>query len=93
MAPQQVVQFVQAALECSVYLAPKAPGLTYDEVTEAGKRSGFQAGEIGDALRQVAVQQAPVLQVRDRLLPDHSTVTIMRIFAIRESPITEILRP
>ena len=47
---QKVVKFVRTAVECSVYLAPTAPGLTREEIYEAGKRLGFQDGEIGDAL-------------------------------------------
>jgi hypothetical protein len=60
--------------------------LTYDEVMEVGKRVDFQAGEIGDALQQIAVQQVTILQVQNRLLPDRSTVTMMGIFALREEP-------
>ena len=86
LAPQQVVQFVQAALECSIYIAPKDPGLTYDEIIEVGKRVGFQPGEIGDALQQIATQQVTVLRGRNRFCPDRSTVTMMGIFALREEP-------
>ena len=86
LAPPQVVQFVQAALECSIYIAPKDFGLTYDEIMEVGKRIGFQAGEIGDALQQIGAQQVTVRQVRNRFYPDHSTVTMMGVFALREEP-------
>jgi hypothetical protein len=50
MMNQEVIKFIQEALECSVYIAPKEPGLTFDEVLEIGKKIGLQAGEIGDAL-------------------------------------------
>jgi hypothetical protein len=86
LAPQQVVQFLQAALECSIYIAPKDPGLTYDEIIEVGKRVGFQPGEIGDALQQIATQQVTVLQGQNRFYPDRSTVMTMGIFALREEP-------
>jgi hypothetical protein len=48
---QDVHGFVEAALECSLFLSPRAPGLTYAEVIEAGTRVGFLGGELGDALR------------------------------------------
>jgi hypothetical protein len=48
--------FLQIALECSVYVAPREPGLTYDELLEVGKRLGLQAGEIGDALPRVTTE-------------------------------------
>jgi hypothetical protein len=51
---QNLVKALQTALECSVYLAPTAPGLSRDEVLEVGKRLEFQEGEIGDALRSAA---------------------------------------
>jgi hypothetical protein len=50
MMNQEVIKFIQEALECSVFIAPKEPGLTFDEVLEIGKKIGLQAGEIGDAL-------------------------------------------
>jgi hypothetical protein len=51
---QAVMKFVQAALECSVYLAPLDPGLTREELFEAGKREGYEPGEIGDSLQMIA---------------------------------------
>ena len=56
MRQQEVQQFLTAALECSVYVAPKDPGLTHAELFEAGGRVGYQEGELGDALRGVAAQ-------------------------------------
>jgi hypothetical protein len=50
MINNKVEKFIKTALECSIYLAPLAPGLTYEEILELGKNAGFQAGEIGDAL-------------------------------------------
>jgi hypothetical protein len=37
-------------------------------------------------LQQIATQQVAVLQGRNRVYPDHSTVTMMGIFALREEP-------
>jgi len=51
---QEVVKFVKAALECSVYLAPREPGLTQEELFEIGRRAGLGRGEIGDVMSQVA---------------------------------------
>jgi hypothetical protein len=56
MRRQQLTEFLQAALECSVYLAPKEPGLTPTELVEAGRPLGFQEGEIGDVLPGVTGQ-------------------------------------
>jgi hypothetical protein len=50
MQRQEVTKFVRAALECSVFLSPRDPGLTHDELFEIGKRVGYEKGEIGDAL-------------------------------------------
>ncbi len=50
---QKITQFLEAALECSVYVAPKQPGLTYQELVEIGKQAGYQDGELTDAILQV----------------------------------------
>jgi hypothetical protein len=56
MYPQQVQQFLLAAFECTVYLAPTEIGLTNEEAHEIARRAGFQQGEIADALRQLVTQ-------------------------------------
>jgi len=64
---QTVSKLVRTAVECSVYLAPKDPGLTGEEVVEVGKRLGFQEGELRDALF------SPLVNLRrgsPRLLPE-----------------------
>ena len=38
---QELIAFLKAALECSVYVAPLEPGLTYDELIEVGKGAGY----------------------------------------------------
>lgn len=50
MSRQEVREFVAAALECSVYISPREPGLTRDELLEAGARVGYYEGELLDSL-------------------------------------------
>jgi hypothetical protein len=49
---QEVLAFLKAAAECSVYIAPTDYGLTPAEIMEAATRAGFLEGEIRDALAQ-----------------------------------------
>jgi hypothetical protein len=72
----EVLKFIRAALECSVYVSPTDPGLTHAEIIEVGARAGFQPGEIGDALPQVADQ----LRSGPRLLPSQTIVTFWGIY-------------
>jgi hypothetical protein len=46
---QEIVELLKAALECSIFLDPTNPGLTYPELLEVGQRAGYQAGEVEDA--------------------------------------------
>lgn len=46
----EVKRFLNAALECSVYHAPTDPGLTWEELVEAGKRAGYAEGELQDTI-------------------------------------------
>lgn len=55
MYSQKVIDFIQAALECSLFICPTDPGLFYDEVIEAGRRANFGAGEIADNIQNVGV--------------------------------------
>ena len=67
---QEVEKFVCAALECSVYVAPKEPGLTHEELFAVGRAAGFENGEIADVLPQVA---APIYSGSDnRISPARS---------------------
>ena len=52
---QHIAGWLSTALECSVYICPKEPGLTYDELVEFGRQVGLQPGEIGDAMPEVSV--------------------------------------
>src|SRR5215472_15424558 len=54
MRRQQLIKFVQAGLECSVYFSPRDPGLTLEELFEIGKRVGYENGEISDVLPGIA---------------------------------------
>jgi hypothetical protein len=78
---QEIIKLLQAAVECSVFLNPTEPGLSYEEILEVGKRAGFQAGEVGDA--------APYAGKRDigfkRIIPDENTRTAW-VFFFREEP-------
>ncbi len=78
---REIISFLKAALECSVFVAPLEPGLTYEELIEIGKRADYQPGEIGDALRFVTNQHFG----QKRLLPDQGT-TASWIFLRREDP-------
>jgi hypothetical protein len=83
MGLQEVIKFLQGTLECSVYVAPREPGLTPEEIYEAGKRAGFQSGEIGDALPSVATM---TFGGHKRLLPNPPTMTWWGMFHTHEEP-------
>jgi len=85
---QEVIKFIRAALECSIFLAPREPGLTYDEILEIGKRAGFQEGEIGDAIGHATTAYIGV----PKLLPDDDTIMNLVFFLFSRSPITGTLR-
>jgi hypothetical protein len=78
---QELISFLKTALECSVFVDPLQPGLAYEELVEIGNRVGYQAGEIGDALRYVTTQYTG----GKRLLPDGNT-TASWVFFTREEP-------
>jgi hypothetical protein len=63
MHQQKIINFLNAALECSVYVAPKQTGLTYQELFEIGKVAGYQDGELGDAI-EVALRSLEVVEKR-----------------------------
>jgi len=54
---REVVAFVKAALECSVYVSPLDPGLTDEELHEVARRAGLQEGEVRDAIGEAAAQR------------------------------------
>jgi len=50
----RIRDLVSWALECSIYVNPKSPGLTNDEIHEVARQLEFKPGEIGDALSGIA---------------------------------------
>jgi hypothetical protein len=78
---QEIISFLKAALECSVYAAPDDPGLTSEELFQVGDRAGYQQGEIGDALRFATTQTFG----NKKILPDQAT-TSSWMFLQREDP-------
>lgn len=49
----EIIQLLEAALECSVYVQPHDPGLSSTELMEVARRAGYLEGEVGDALARV----------------------------------------
>jgi len=84
MILQDVTRFLRACLECSVYLAPREPGLTQEEIHEACKRAEFLQGEISDALSQIAVQSFGRQGARQ--LPDQSVTALWLVFQMQQDP-------
>jgi hypothetical protein len=78
---QEVIAFVRAALECSVYVTPLDPGLSVDELMEVGKRANYQEGELSDALRLAAVRYFN----SGRMQPD-PTYAMWESFMFRDDP-------
>jgi hypothetical protein len=81
VAPK-VAAFLDTAMECSVYLSPKQPGLSWTEIIEAGKAIGLQKGELGDALAALATRNMG----DGRLLPHPSTMFVWGVFGIHRNP-------
>ncbi|UPG73708.1 hypothetical protein MVG78_06065 [Roseomonas gilardii subsp. gilardii] len=81
---RQVKSFVRAALECSVYVAPAAPGLTHSELLEVGQRLGYQPGEINDALSDINTyeNEGP----RGHLMPDFAALAFCLDFHTPQEP-------
>src|SRR5216683_6000438 len=78
---QEIITFLKAALECSVFLDPTDPGLSYEEILEIGRRVGWQPGEIGDALQYTTTQ----FFGSKRMLPDRNTLASW-VFLSHEDP-------
>jgi len=82
MNEEQIVTFLQAALECSFYLAPTEPGLSYEEIYDVGSRAGLQLSEIRAALPLITNQP-----IRGRkLLPHSNTLKMWNFYHIHEKP-------
>jgi hypothetical protein len=78
---QEIINLLKAALECSVYINPTEPGLSYDEILEVGKRAGYQPGEIADAALHAGARSPR----SNRFLPDHMTRQTWAIY-FKEEP-------
>jgi hypothetical protein len=78
-ALQHVAKFFQGALECSLFLAPREPGLTYHELIEIGRRCGLREGEMNDVLHRATNYAAN----SQRILPDKGT---LELFIFHEDP-------
>ncbi|MGC1301445.1 MAG: hypothetical protein WA840_03630 [Caulobacteraceae bacterium] len=74
-----MAKLFQGALECSLVLAPREPGLTYQELVEVGRRCGLKDGEMNDVLHR-ATNYA---EGSRRILPDKGT---LELFVLREDP-------
>src|SRR6202045_1434040 len=78
---KEIVNLLNAAIECSVFLSPTDPGLTYQEILEVGKRAEYLDGEVRDA----AVHSGQRTQRSDRLMPDKTTLHMWALLQ-REEP-------
>ena len=78
---QEIIALINAAAECSVFINPTDPGLTYEEIKEVGSRLGFQAGEIGDALFKATSSKAD----SKRYFPQDDNV-MSWVFYFQEDP-------
>ncbi len=77
--PVEIQQVLFMALECSVYVAPTAPGLTREELLEASRRADYRTGETEDALRN---HRASYQQDGPRLLPDANSSAAQLFLAL-----------
>lgn len=84
MSARDVEVLLNEALECSIYLDPKEPGLTHDELKEVGRRAGFQEGEIEDAIAKVAHHDSGVFTKKLHLNPMVSS--LLGTLSIQKNP-------
>ena len=81
MMNQEIVSLLKAALECSVYVSPRDPGLTYEELAIIGTRAGYLEGEVNDALLHVGIRFWGV----PRIVPSEQETT-QWVFFFPENP-------
>ena len=81
---QETVRFVQDALECSIYLSPADPGLTYEEIHEVGSRAELGAGEIDDTLKTISPEHNKSRP--PKLLPNSGTLGALGLFTLQKLP-------
>jgi hypothetical protein len=80
---KEIVALIEAAVECSVYIAPTDTGLTIPEVYEVCTQAGFQEGEINDALPRADIQR---FYGKSRAMPGENTRRDWQWFVNREDP-------
>src|SRR5580704_10620419 len=78
---QEIISFLKMALECSVLIDPPDPGLTFQELSEIGKRAGYLDGEINDALARLATGTS-----RSRMILPSPPETLSWVFLYPEEP-------
>jgi len=81
MMNQEIISLLKAALECSVYVSPRDPGLTYEELAIIGATAGYLEGEVNDALRHVGIRFWGV----PRIVPAEQEIT-QWVFFFPENP-------
>lgn len=84
LAQQEVIQFLKAALECSIYVCPGDPGLSYYELVQAAKSADFFEGEIRDAIPQATTLYWGAGDAK--ILLDKDDLTSLSIFGFPEEP-------
>jgi hypothetical protein len=77
----EIVSYFKAALECSIFIRPAEPGLSYEELRELGRRLNYQDGEIGDA-----IHHAGLAYLNTKRVVPGPDVTTSWVFYFREEP-------
>jgi hypothetical protein len=77
---QEIIKLLKAAIECSIFLDPIEPGLSYEEILEVGTQAGYQAGEVSDA----APRAGERLRGFKRIVPDHATRSFWHFLSYEE---------
>ena len=81
---RHISAFINAALESSVFLDPRSPGLTAREVLEATKQAGFEKNESLSALQELTAFQEE--EYERNLLPHPQMRTMWVNFAVWQAP-------
>ena len=84
MIRDEIKQFFAAALECSFYVSPAEPGLSYEELVEAGRQAGFAPGEITDGINAVVTRTFG--RQNPRFLPNSNAHLHWHLFLHPEEP-------
>lgn len=80
----EIKNFFAAALECSFYVSPTEPGLSYEELVEAGRQAGFAPGEITDGINAVVTRTFG--RQNPRFLPNPNAHPHWHLFLHPEEP-------